>query len=298
MALAASACASSGRAPREGFVHADDGVRLHYRVIGRGRPTVVVPNGSQMSELEALAGSFRVVLYDARSRGRSDAAGAAEVSAARDVRDLEALRAALGLERVALLGASYFGALVALYAMDHPERVERVVMVSPLPARSDDFGAVEDPANPTLDELRRQGIDRSEPARFCREYYRSDAPQLFHDPAAFNMDLSFCELPNEWPDRFEAWAGRIFSSLGAWDWSGRAAGLRMPVLVVQGGSDRIVPPAASRRWAGAIPDARLLTIPEAGHLPWLERPERFHPAVEAFLGGEWPEGVEEVEPGP
>jgi pimeloyl-ACP methyl ester carboxylesterase len=144
-------------------------------------------------------------------------------------------------------------------------------------------------------ELRRQGVDRSDPARYCRQYYLSEADNLLHDPAAGHlMDLGFCDLKNEQPATFEAWAGRIFTSLGAWDWSPRTAGLEVPVLLIQGSSDRIVPPASARRWVGLLPQGRLLRIDRAGHLPWVERPEVFFSAVEAFLQGRWPPGAEEI----
>jgi proline iminopeptidase len=270
-------------------------VRLHYRILGEGERTLLVPNGSQLRELEPVARRHRVVFYDPRNRGRSDVAPLDRVSTEQDVRDMEEVRRQLGLERVSLLGASYYGALVALYAFEHPDRVGRVLMVSPLPVRSADFPTSESAEDPGLVELRRQGVDRSDPARYCRQYYLSEADSLLHDPASAHlMDLGFCELKNEQPAVFEAWATQIFTSLGSWDWSSRAAGLDVPVLLIQGSSDRIVPPASARRWVGLLPQGRLLPMERAGHLPWVERPDDFFAAVHAFLQGDWPPGAEKV----
>jgi pimeloyl-ACP methyl ester carboxylesterase len=81
--------------------------------------------------------------------------------------------------------------------------------------------------------------------------------------------------------------------MGDWDYRPRLAGLRPPLLVVQGADD-LVPEEASREWAAYAPDARFLSVERSGHHPYLERPKEFFPAVEAFLQGEWPQGAEVV----
>lgn len=70
-------------------------------------------------------------------------------------------------------------------------------------------------------------------------------------------------------------------------------GVFAPALVIHGGED-LTPIESSREWVKALPLARLLTIQVAGHIPHLEAPEVFFPAVREFLDGEWPEGAEEL----
>ena len=65
------------------------------------------------------------------------------------------------------------------------------------------------------------------------------------------------------------------------------AALKAPVLIIHGEADYL-PLGGSRSWAAAMPNARLLVIPGAGHLPQGERPDIFFPAVETFLKGGWP----------
>ena len=50
----------------------------------------------------------------------------------------------------------------------------------------------------------------------------------------------------------------------------------------------------SRVWVSSLGNARLLVVQEAGHLPFVEQPEVFYPAVDTFLKGEWPAGAEVV----
>jgi pimeloyl-ACP methyl ester carboxylesterase len=70
-----------------------------------------------------------------------------------------------------------------------------------------------------------------------------------------------------------------------------AQDLDMPVLTIHGESDTL-PLEGSRVWVRLLGNARLLYIPEAGHLPFVEQPEIFYPSVETFLKGEWPAGAE------
>ncbi len=106
----ASACAGPGgggagsgaRPPREGFVTADDGVRLFYETLGEGGDFVVIPFGFYLRpSLDRLAGKRTLVFYHPRNRGRSDPAPLASVSLDRQIQDLEQLRAALGIDRMA-----------------------------------------------------------------------------------------------------------------------------------------------------------------------------------------------------
>jgi pimeloyl-ACP methyl ester carboxylesterase len=66
---------------------------------------------------------------------------------------------------------------------------------------------------------------------------------------------------------------------------GRLGELKMPVLVITGDDDRIVPTAQSVRLAGELPDAELVVVPDCGHLPHEECPEDFMRAVREFVAG-------------
>ena len=57
----------------------------------------------------------------------------------------------------------------------------------------------------------------------------------------------------------------------------------LPVMVITGDTDKIVPTADSVRLAGALPNARLVIIPKAGHVPHEEQPGLFMQAVDEFL---------------
>jgi len=279
-----------------------DGVEIAYRIAGSGEPTVVVPAGSILGEMEPLTARHRVVLYDPRGRGRSTRFGPElPVSLEHDLADLEALAAALGLDRFALLGISYYGTFVALYAAEHSERVERLVMAGPMALSAETFAtgwgeakaakdAADEAAETELAALRAEGLEEADPAAFCHAYYRAYAPTLYADPARFEPAsvAATCELPNEQPASLGAWAGALFGALGEWDFEERLRRVQAPALILQGRRDLRTPPAGASEIAAAIPDARILWLDGAGHVPLEERPEVAYPAVLEFLAGSWP----------
>ncbi len=292
----------------EGFVFIHPGLHLYYHVLGDGPEAVVVPNANWLAQLlQPLAEGRRLILYDPRSRGRSSTVtDGRHLSLEEDVADLEAVRRYFGLERMALIGSSYHAAITALYALDFPERVERMLLVCPITPRRPGEWLQETPTSeeliyppgiPRLEEMRREGLDHDDPVAFCRAwftYYLLPA-QMAELAAAARFPLDdVCSFPNEWPQNaMNLYFRHIIPKIKVWDFRPRLQELRRPLLVMQG-TDDLVPEEASREWAAYAADARFLRIAGSGHHPYLERPREFFPAAEAFLSGSWPEGAEAV----
>ena len=70
--------------------------------------------------------------------------------------------------------------------------------------------------------------------------------------------------------------------------------MKAPVLTIHGRRDRQGPYGGGREWAMTLPDARLVTIDIAAHVPWIEARERVFGSIETFLDGAWPEAAEKV----
>jgi pimeloyl-ACP methyl ester carboxylesterase len=88
--------------------------------------------------------------------------------------------------------------------------------------------------------------------------------------------------PNSDPLETAKRSERKMRQLGDWDWHEEFARLEVPTLVLAGSED-VIPLESTRDWAETLPRAELLVLENCGHLPWLETPERFNPAVAAFL---------------
>jgi len=288
---------------RKGYINAEEDLRLSYQQVGEGQPSVIVPGACLLgADLNPLAGGHTLLLYDMRGRGGSDPSPDPWAAwTTFEVTDLEAVRRSFGLSKVSLIGWSYMGGVVPLYALNFPQRVERLVLMCPISPRSpapyDDLAAANRKAQERIDprgverleEQRAKGKDLEDPVAYCRDYRSVYTPRQMGRPEALDRMRSDPSVyPNEWPDALSSHWQRHFPE-ESWqrDWREMLHGLPHPTLVIHGAED-LIPLASSREWASTLPNARLLVIPGAGHFPHLEAPEIFFPAVDQFLKGEWP----------
>lgn len=254
----------------------------------------MVPEGSLIGpDLNALTSERFVVTYDGRGEGRSDELDDdVAIGLEHDVQDLETLRVSLGVEKLSLLGWSYWGGVSARYAIAYPDRVERLILVAPLPiSRDPHYAAFVERARSKFDvkglaELRKlmeAGVHEREPRRFAAKYTRYYLEQYVVDDRVLDrMRGEPTPEPNSDPVATAARGQRKMQELGDWDWHEEFAKLAVPTLIVTGSED-VIPLESAKDWAETIPNAELLVIDECGHLPWLEAPDRFASEVARFL---------------
>ncbi|MFE6336445.1 alpha/beta fold hydrolase [Streptomyces sp. NPDC057798] len=276
---------------------ASDGTRLAYHRQGAGEPLLVLPGGpmrasSYLGDLGGLTAGRQVVRLDLRGTGDSDVpADPATYRCDRLVDDVEALRAHLGLDRIDLMGHSAGGSLAMLYAARHPERIRRLVLVTPNP------WALGTPAAPE-DRLAAARLRKGEP------WFEEAFPALeswLHGTGDFTPEL----LPffyGRWDraaqehdaradEECNEEAAEVFGSEGAYDPPATRAALSRlpaPVLVLAGELDGAPNPALAHRTADVFPHAEVAVQPGAGHFPWLDDPEWFAQCVGGFLDGAAP----------
>jgi proline iminopeptidase len=295
-------------AAHEGYVTTDDGVRVFYQAVGAGEQTVVVPNAVYLyDDFQRLARGRRLIAYDMRNRGRSDSVGDdAKLSRGvhQDVDDLEAIRRHFDLDQIDLIGHSYLGVVVALYAMQYPQHVHRMIQIGPAqpdfskqyPANLTGADATSAEVFQKLGELQK-APPGGDPQERCRQVWSALRPMYVTNRSDVDKlnRWGFCDLPNE-RNMLQHFNANIIPTLKALklsaDQIGRAS---MPILVIHGRRDRSAPYGGGRDWAALLPNARLLTIDGAAHVPWIEAPERVFGGIDAFLKGGWPEGAERVE---
>jgi proline iminopeptidase len=298
-----------GQASKGEYVTSDDGVRLYYHVVGSAGPVVLVPAGLFLErDFAQLARGRRMVFYDMRDRGRSGrVADSARISIQHDIQDLEAVRRQVQAERVSLIGWSYLGMMVMRYAVEHPERIERVVQIGPSPRqygteyptalRAKDSIPVPDSASRALlTRLHESGLPRKDPQAYCEREYQILRVRLVGNPQVASKVPDLCAMPLEWPTALDRHFRLLFRSIQREDdagW-GSYAQLTVPVLTIHGTQDRNAPYGGGREWAARLPDGRLLTVPGGGHMVWLDAPRVVLPAVDGFLRGTWPQGAVRV----
>jgi proline iminopeptidase len=302
--------ATPAAAQQEGFIAVEDGVRLFYRIEGRGPQTLVVVHGGPGFSLESVRADFapfardrRVIYYDQRGNGRSTLIDdPAKLAWQRHVADLEALRRHFRLRKMTLLGNSWGGLLISLYAAAHPDRVERLVLDSPAAPIAAQHRLQQTRMTQRARErftqeerdLVQDNVDwlaARDPIAACGIFARYILKLYMFDPAQpVSIRGNLCAGPPEVVRRSLQVNRVIVQSLGEFDFRPMVRRVTAPVFIIHGAGD-VVPPEGARDWAASFPNARLLMLERSGHLIQVEQPEIFFPAIETFLAGRWPEGA-------
>jgi pimeloyl-ACP methyl ester carboxylesterase len=271
-----------------------DGTELGYRVVGDGPSLVCLPGGpgraaEYLGDLGGLGRSRRLVLLDQRGVGLSaDPADPATFRVDRLVGDVDALRAHLGLEQMDLLAHSAGAVLATLYAAAHPERVSRLVLVTPGLAAVG-VGIAEEELATTLE------------SRSAQPWYPAARPALDEILAgSASMEDFGASRPffyGRWDETAQAHATMGVAQRHQPARLGYFNGLRLdpartlaalrkltgPVLLYAGDMDPLVTPAMVREAAPLFKDAAVVIQSGAAHFPWVEDPAAFTAAVSAFL---------------
>lgn len=273
-----------------------NGVRLWYRVAGQGEGTPVVflhggpGQGSQTFARFAgprLEPHLRMVYLDQRGAGRSERPWNDAYSLELMVDDLEQLRRAWGVERIAVVGHS-FGSILALeYAARHPEHTARVVLTAAAPDL------------PAALERQCDRLERQDPELYARAVAQRPADlgarcnafaagrgfidaAMFPDPAVMTL-VDETDATDGMRNTGEV-GQALFGAGGLMNYrfDGHAR-LTMPVLIVAGLADFQTVVEPQRALAARLPDARILEYPGRGHFMFVEDPERFAADLVAFL---------------
>jgi pimeloyl-ACP methyl ester carboxylesterase len=265
-------------------------VTLYVRVAGNapsGNVLIAINGGPGLSShymlsLENLAGpNFAVVTYDQRGVSRSSAPpqDPANYTLAKYVADLEAVRQAVGVETVYLLGHSWGGLVAMRYATIYPQRVRAIVLVDSGAPTWKDMLAGMSRFSERVAVLQARGIL---PQDLTRQEGQDD-PVL----RAYFSDPHFWFSPDDkgGPPEFSQVANQLtWTAIQGLDLTAEVAKLTHPVLVLWGQDDPFGVPMAEATVA-ALSSAKVeyVLLDKCGHF-WHECPEQFYPRVRAFLG--------------
>src|SRR5215813_5415972 len=203
---------SAGVHLEQGYIPTHDGSKLYYEKIGTG-PILIVPGRLFLFDsFRQLGDQYTVISYDMRNRGKSEhIEDVKKLTIQNDVRDLETVRQQFGVAKFSLVGYSYLGLMVAMYAMEHPDHVARIIQLGPVPLK---FGTRYPPdemqndrdqvhnlkARQELEQLQKSGFAESHPEEFCEKSWAVNRFVLVGDPANVDkLGKGWCDMPNEWP---------------------------------------------------------------------------------------------------
>ena len=211
-----------------------------------------------------LAG-YRCVTYDRRTWGKSRNTDETRQPGYQD-EDLHGLVEHLGLERFHLIGTAAGGITAIGYALAHPERVRSLVFANTIAGIQDpEYLEVQDRIRPP--EIRNLPVELYE----LGPSYRGTDP----DGTARWLEIERASRPY----------GRLPSQpLREPTTYARLSAMRVPAMALSGEADLVSPPALMRLQAERIPGSRFVSLPEAGHAGFWERPQVWNGLVLEFIG--------------
>jgi proline iminopeptidase len=264
------------------------GVQLFERRVGEGPAAIVLHGGPGahydylLPAFDALAEDRTLVYYDQRGGGRSPVSRDEPLGWREQVADLEALRTLWGYPTLSLVGYSWGGLLAMLYALEHPQRVERLGLVSPAPSNRParmEFERRFQERNlaPALQAerkaLRHSDLRDLDPDAYRQRVFELSVAPYFHDPAKAR-DLT--------PFRVTARTQHaVWESLDDYDLRTGLEDLSCHSLVMHGDDDPI--PTESASDIAQRLNAPFHLLPACGHVPYVEAFDQFHRLLDEFL---------------
>lgn len=288
------ACAQDpARTERDGFLQVPGG-RIWYRAVGDGpgTPLLVLHGGpgfphDYLEGLAALGDQRRVIFYDQLGCGRSDRPEDPSLwTLERFVEELAAVRAALRLDRVHLLGQSWGTMLAVEYMLTkRPAGVQSLVLSGPcLSARrweADQATWLAGMSATVQEKARLRDFEGPEFQEAVQAYYREHVCRL--EPWPESLERSMAGLGA--PIYLQMWGPSEFVATGSlrdFDRVERLAEIAAPTLFTSGEYDEAAP-ATTALYHQKMPGSELAVLPEASHEHHLEQPELYLRLVRDFL---------------
>lgn len=234
------------------------GYPIRYRTAGEGEPLVLLHGLSGSSDwwrrnVPELARRYQVFLLDLPGFGAMRRQRR-RFSLAESAAWLLAWAEAVGLERMSLVGHSMGGYVGIKLAAEHPETVDRLVLVAPAGTTG------------------RRSIIRHLPPLLLAAY--RSTPSFF---PMFVYDTLRMGPATLW---------RASREILAADVSEELPGISTPTLLVWGEQDPLVPPTTGKLLRSQMPSSRLVVLEGTSHVPMFDRPEEFNETLLSFLAGE------------
>lgn len=261
------------------------GVRLRLRDTGpRDAPAVILLHGFGASLdtwepwAEALSENYRVIRFDLPGFGLTGADPAGDYTDVRTMTVMIALMDELRVESAAFIGNSLGGRIAWTFAAIHPDRVSQLVLISPDGFASPGFEYDKPPKVPLMMQALpyvapRNMIKSSLAAGYARPEALSEATLTRYRDMMLAPGVRSAMLER---------MGQVVLR----DPSPTLALINAPTLVLWGEKDAMIPISNAADYLRDIPTAKLVRLPNLGHLPFEEDPERALAPVKQFLLGE------------
>jgi proline iminopeptidase len=282
-----------------------NGAKLWVVTVGEGDPIIFIaggPGGTHLGlrSFDPLAFNHHQLIYfDAFGRGKSDTAkNVTEYTLDRDIEDIEALRIALKLDKITVLGHSYGGVVAQGYGVKYPQHLSHLILADTFHSfvmwqENDDSSnrEIKNGYPEVWDELmkiRNAGAISSD-AKHQEIYGKVPYGFLY----AYNPDKFASRGGKPYPNPnntklYYQMVGKdgdfiVGSDIGTFDYRKQLKDLNMPVLIVTGRYDRVAVPWMAVKFKEYCPQAQFVMFEKSGHNPQVEEPEKEFKIINDFL---------------
>lgn len=292
---------------QQGFVDAH-GVLIYYMTVGRGAPLMIVHGGPGADHtyflpyLLPLARHNKLVFIDERGSGQSQKLqNPAGYTVENMVEDVEAVREALGLGQISLLGHSYGGVLAQAYALKYPQHLSHLILCDTFPSTKQmnqvlakELADAPADVREKIEKMQKAGLfgkglpyhqnrypDEYMVAAWGEAYFPylyQNRPDPNYDPIANGIMA--------WDLYREMWGSDgefvIDGNLKSVEYLGRLHTIHVPTLIIAGDHDECAP-WLSQEMHEKIAGSKLVILPKSGHMTFVDQPDMFIGNVNGFL---------------
>ena len=257
-----------------------NGIDIYTERHGEGVPLIVLHGGPGLGHdyfKPALLSASRfaeVIFYDQRCSGKSQNLSMEDCcELSLHIEDLEALTKSLGLNGFVLLGHSFGSYLALAYAVRHAKNISKLILVSPVLPYAEPPEQIHRWFSFFSGDLRRKldkiNMSNDPPPKKTLDRFDLALPLYFHQEKALA----------EFRSRRFSFSGELIEECSKksmlTDLRDDIVRLTMPVTMIVGTEDKRTPPQYSAELSGFIENSMIIEMPETGHFPFLEHPEKF-----------------------
>ena len=293
---------------QEGFVDSH-GALIYYESVGRGTPLMIVHGGPGASHdyflpyLLPLMRTNRLVFIDERGSGKSSKLeDPRQYTIANMVEDIEAVRQALDLGKISLLGHSFGGVLVQAYAFKYQKNLSHLILGSTFsstvelnqalakmkaemtPQDRDRVNALEAAGLFGKGEIWEHGRYPEEYAKLA--WGKGYFPYVYQNHPDPNYDPLPSNTGTAWDVYREMWGSDgefvVDGNLKEVEYVGQLSQIKVPTLIIVGDHDES-DPRMSKEMHEKIAGSQLVILPNSGHMTFVDQPEQFLKAVREFI---------------
>ncbi|GAA4402586.1 hypothetical protein GCM10023187_17810 [Nibrella viscosa] len=284
---------------KQGYFPGKDGVQLFYRIVGSGKDTIVFVHGGPIGiedgalDMEVIAErGYTFIAFDQRGVARSELVrDTTKLGIDSYVDDLEALRRFFGISKLSLIGLSWGSGVSSFYAYKYPNHVERMALISPMwttpQDRAERWAKIKSVLGPEV-ALKTKVVDSL--------WYVAKDDQIQAVWKTYDsLQLPYAVIDPSHLDRargtIHTYSPKALRNVDiAWKYAWGPVGnfrpmlkqIQVPTVVIEG-EQTIVSKEAIKQYIYNMPNAKMVWIPDAGHMFWLDQPKAALDALDNFF---------------